>query len=145
MTEEKIIVEKFRRYRWLLREIKHLEEEKERIRSLMERTTKALSDSPKGSFADGTRLETSTEKIIQIEELVSGQIKQLKEQRAEIESFLSLLESPKERTLLRMKYIDGMTWEEIEQKEHLDERWARRIVGRAIHKIALKSPPDLMI
>ena len=143
--KEKSIVERFRRYRWLLREIKHLEEEKERIRSLMERTTKALSDSPKGSFGDGTMLETGTEKMIQIEERIAGQIIQLTKHRSAIESLLSLLESPKERTLLRMKYIDGMTWEEIEKREYLDERWARRIVGRAIHKIALKSPPDLMI
>ena len=144
MTETEVL-EKFRRYRWLVREIEHLVEELERIRSARERMTPILSDAPKGSFGDGTMLETGTEKMIQIEERIAGQIIQLTKHRSAIESLLSLLESPKERTLLRMKYIDGMTWEEIEKREYLDERWARRIVGRAIHKIALKSPPDLMI
>lgn len=144
MTETEVL-EKFRRYRWLVREIEHLVEELERTRSAREWMTPILSDAPKGSFGDGTMLETGTEKMIQIEECIAGQIIQLTKHRSAIESLLSLLESPKERTLLRMKYIDGMTWEEIEKREYLDERWARRIVGRAIHKIALKSPPDLMI
>lgn len=44
----------------------------------------------------------------------------------------------RERTLIRMHYLDGKTWSQIQDEKELSERTLYRISGKAIKKIISK-------
>ena len=52
--------------------------------------------------------------------------------REEINEQIDLLDSSEEQMLLRYRYIDGLTWDEIERMMNVSERTVFRIHGNAL-------------
>lgn len=50
----------------------------------------------------------------------------------EIEQYLDTVTDPEVRTLIRYKYLDGMTWEEAGRELKMDPSWCRRKVLHAL-------------
>lgn len=72
------------------------------------------------------------EKIDEIQRSVEEKVAQLISLRDEINARIDMLDSHEEQVLLRYRYIDGCTWEEIERMMNVSERTAFRIHGRAL-------------
>lgn len=72
------------------------------------------------------------EKIDEIQRSVEEKIAQLISLRDEINSRIDMLKNHEEQILLRYRYIDGCTWEEIERMMNVSERTAFRIHGSAL-------------
>lgn len=72
------------------------------------------------------------EKIDEIQRSVEEKIAQLISLRDEINSRIDMLKNHEEQILLRYRYIDGCTWEEIERMMNVSERTAFRIHGNAL-------------
>lgn len=49
-----------------------------------------------------------------------------------IEQYLDTVTDPEVRTLIRYKYLDGMTWEEAGRELKMDPSWCRRKVLHAL-------------
>ena len=138
MTEEEV-AEKLKRYIYLYQEIEILLEELERAKSYRERMTQLLSDVPKGGGSDGTMLETATERIIEIETRIAGQVHQLTQERMETDEMISSINNQRMRMIMRMHYISGKTWEQIADALFMDIRWVFRMRKKAIKKLTIKS------
>ena len=61
------------------------------------------------------------------------------EKRKEIETVIETLEDKTLQLLLRYRYIDGMTWEQIAVKMRYDYRWVLRLHGRALERLTIES------
>lgn len=72
------------------------------------------------------------EKIDEIQQSVEEKVAQLISLRDEINARIDMLDSHEEQVLLRYRYIDGCTWEEIERMMNVSERTAFRIHGSAL-------------
>ena len=72
------------------------------------------------------------EKIDEIQRNVEEKVAYLISLRDEINARIDMLDSHEEQILLRYRYIDGFTWEEIESMMNVSERTAFRIHGNAL-------------
>ena len=66
--------------------------------------------------------------------------KQAQAAKDEINKALESLEEPSHRTVLRMKYIDGMTFQQIADHLHYSKRQIQRIHGRALKHVTQCHP-----
>ena len=52
-----------------------------------------------------------------------------------VESAISEVAHPDHRAILRLRYVDGLTWEQISERTHFNERWCRRLHDRGLAQI----------
>ncbi len=72
------------------------------------------------------------EKIDEIQRSVEEKVAQLIALRDEINSRIDMLENHEEQLVLRYRYLDNCTWEEIERMMNVSERTIFRIHGSAL-------------
>ena len=125
-------------YRRLEQNIERDMEELPRLESRAEKITSMVSDMPKGS-QQGDSLQRSVEKICELKVSLNQRIDAAVEKRKEIETVIETLEDKTLQLLLRYRYIDGMTWEQITVKMRYDYRWVLRLHGRALERLTIES------
>lgn len=118
-------------YRDLNREIDRELEELSRWRSRAEQITPDTSGIPGGGSED--RIQTAIEKICEIENQIKDKIDRLISLRQEIERTIDAVPDSRYREVLRRKYIDGCTFEQIAEKMDRSDRWVKYL-----HKCALR-------
>ena len=76
--------------------------------------------------------------------LIDEQIERLKQERLKrqqindrIDLAIRRMEEPEEQRVLRLRYIQGLKWEEVAVKMGCDPRQARRIHGRALNNFKM--------
>lgn len=102
-------------YRQLCREIRELEDEKE---ALAQGSLPASWPIGSGSRRRGMVKDAvgdTAAKLWQLSQLLAQRLNQLIALRQEIEEFIADLQ-PDERRLLRLYYIEGLTWEKIAER-----------------------------
>ena len=72
------------------------------------------------------------EKIDEIQRSVEEKVAHLIQLRDEMNTQIDMLDSREEQTLLRYRYIDGFTWEEIARMLNVSVRTVHRIHGAAL-------------
>ena len=97
-----------RQYRAILREIGHLEAEKE---AMLGSLGQPKSDGqPNGKGRIGDPVLQAVAKRAKLQKLIDDRLDRLIALREEIETAIADLPAT-ERDLMRLRYIDGMTWE----------------------------------
>ena len=109
MTKEELknFIENKREIEIIKDKLEYLEEKKTSIKSLI------IDDMPKGYNGDNDRIGAL---LGEIEELINiYREKELKliKQQIQIENAIENLDDPTDRNIIRLKYIDGHTWERI--------------------------------
>ena len=129
------------RYQAINREVDALCEECVRLRSLAERVgCGQLSDMPKGKNSNPSAYFTRViEQLIEKENEINAKIDEMLIVRDEISSTIDSVSDATLRTLLRFRYICGMTWEEIAVKMYYTYQWVCELHGRALRCITLDS------
>lgn len=97
------------------------------------------SDMPAG--AGGPR--DLSEYMVKVEELERDLNRQLDEcirLEVQIRRDIDMLEDEREREILRLRYIDGMTWEQVASSIPCDVRTATRAHGRALEAFCPSLP-----
>ena len=122
------------RYQSINRQVKSKLDEIERLRSLETKITPTLSDMPKGG-GSSNKIELVTERIDEIEQQMSDELKNLVDTRAEIEAVIQQVESEPYREVLERRYIHGEHWEQIAVNMNYDYRWVLRLHGKALAEI----------
>lgn len=128
---------KLHSYRDLLEEYNQIKDELAKVEAFME--------SPRGSNLDGMpRSPGGGDPIlgvvshhIALQEKYKAQLYKLAAAQAEIENLIDGLE-PGERRLMRCRYIDGMTWEEVCVRIGYSWRQTHNIHSRILDKLAEK-------
>ena len=123
-------------YRRLEQNIERDMEELQRLESRAEKITSMVSDMPKGS-QQGDSLQRSVEKICELKVSLNQRIDAAVEKRKEIETVTETLEDKTLQLLLRYRYIDGMTWEQIALKLNYSYMHVCRLHGQSLSQIML--------
>lgn len=89
-----------------------------------------ITDMPRGGPA--VDLTDQMSKLIDLKNLYTVKYNMRFDQQMKIESAIDTLEDPVERALVRYKYIDGLTWEEVCVK--IDYGWDRT---HHLHRLSL--------
>lgn len=137
LTEEhKIKIKYLNQYRYLNsnidRKIKSLEDWRSKIFNV----TATMSDMPKGSNRSNV-IENGVAAIDEIESSINQDINDLVNLRAEIENKIESVEDLKLRELLKCRYLDFKSWEEIAYKNNYTWQWAYKLHEKALDKIIL--------
>ena len=72
------------------------------------------------------------EKIDELEREIEEKIRRLMELKEEISNAIDMLESHDEQMVLRYRYLDRLSWEEISHMMYVSERTVYRIHGEAL-------------
>lgn len=124
------------RYRSADAEINDLLREKDRIMTRLTKCTASISGMPHGS-SDADRLSDGVDKLIALDNEIDAKIDTLVAMRREIMRYISALGSDTQKRLLRLRYIDGMTWERIAVEMHYERRQINRIHGYALSALEM--------
>lgn len=124
------------RYQSINRQVKSKLDEIERLRSLETKITPTLSDMPK-SGGINNKIELVTERIDEIEQQMSDELKMLVDTRAEIEAAIQEIDEAVYRELLERRYIYGERWEQIAVDMIYDYRTVFKVLYRALDKLQI--------
>ena len=122
-------------YQAIERRINRLLDEK---RGWMEKATAVnpvLSDMPKGGGAD--KIQNAVCRIADIEADINREIDRQIDLRERIETAICAIPDGRLRDLMRYRYIDGLTWEQIAVEMHYSYVHICRMHGQALAVIML--------
>lgn len=118
---------------------------KQVVETLQLRLSAALSDSiritsqPKDVAVQSSRGNSTEDRNIQYiskTEAISNQITEYRGYMSEIEAAVNSVGNPKYRLLLRLRYIDGESWESVAEVMGMSEKWVREDLNfRAIREL----------
>ena len=123
-------------YRAIERRINRLIDEKAAWNAKATATTSSFSDMPR-SGGGSDKIQTTVEKIIEIEEKLDHEIDAFVDLRNRIEAAVEKLEDGRLRDVMRYRYIDGMKWEQIAVEMHYSYMQVCRLHGKALLEIML--------
>lgn len=128
-----------KRYGDLDREINSLLREQESWRALLLRVTPAYSMSAKGS-SDPHSKDNIYSRIAELNDQINAAIDRRLDIRAEINAAIEQVQSDRQRTLLRLRYIEGKKWDDIAEYMHydIDGRKVFSLHGRALLSLKVK-------
>ena len=122
-------------HRQIDNEITAINEEMERLRELSTKTSNPLSGMPSGGGKNAAPYEDIVHRIIEIERQRNRKISELLILKVEIEGVIAKVDDIRLRSILRDKYINGLTLEQIAVNHNYSWRHLRRLHGEALSKI----------
>lgn len=125
-----------RRYQDSLRREQELAEEVEQLRSRACKVTPSLSGMP-GGTSDGQVLPRAVEQILEAQQELKAQIEQCNTIRREVVDAIEQITNPRDKEILRRRYLLGERWEYIAVSMHLEYRWITRRHRESIESLLL--------
>lgn len=83
------------------------------LNNLATKATVTYSDMPKNPNHDGSRLEDTVIKIIELEEEINQEMQKLLELKKDIVRSINSVDDAVLQTILELRYLSYMSWEEI--------------------------------
>ena len=121
-----------RQYRHLLREIRELEREKKHV--LDRYLSPPQPTGMPGAHDDGDRIGDIVAKRDRYQRLIDKKLGELIDLRHEIEKAIENLPS-EDRRLIRLRYIEGWSWQRVADALHYSVRQALRHHGRILQQM----------
>lgn len=121
-------------YGMVERNIRRLEEEKERWRQRALHITPSWSNSP-GGGSGKDKIQTAVEKACLIEDKIVAEIDRLVDLREEIEAVIGAVPDPVQRELLERRYIQLQSLERIAVEMNYSYERVRHLHGYALAKV----------
>lgn len=116
------------RARTLDREINSLLEEKQNVRDRILKITQSYT----GNVVQATKDPHKFDRVVELELEIDRNIDELVRVKAEILNAISKLSDGRYREILRLRYLKGMTFEEIAVEMHYSWRHVCTLHGRAL-------------
>lgn len=127
-------------YQHLRREIRQLEDQLAELESrITSPRTPKLSFLPRAK-GNGYALEAGMDRYADLVEIYRTKLERLYSERAAIEQAIESLE-PIERMVLRARYIEGRTWEDVAERINYSYVQTWRIHARALQKLEDEDVP----
>lgn len=114
-------------------EIESLRERIERIKSDRERMTQTITGMPLRKGQEKSRIEELTARLMELEEELVDRILQREAEIREVEAWIETIK-PYQRNVIRLRYVDGKTWKQVQRLTSYSKR-----AVLAINKNARKS------
>nr|DAE86963.1 MAG TPA: Protein of unknown function (DUF1492) [Caudoviricetes sp.] len=93
----------------------------ERIKSDRERMTQAITGMPQSKGQEKSRIEELTTKLMELEEQLADKLWQRETEIKEVEAWIETLK-PHQRNVIRLRYIEGRTWRQVQKLTHYTKR-----------------------
>lgn len=119
------------RARTLDREINSLLEEKQNVRDRILKITQSYT----GNVVQATKDPHKFDRVVELELEIDRNIDELVRVKAEILNAISQLPDGRYREILRLRYLKGMTFEQIAVELHYSWRHVCTLHGRALLKM----------
>lgn len=117
-------------YRCADDEIDDLLRQKEQIMARLTQVTPKYSGMPGGG--DNDAMVDGVERLLEVERAINERVAEAMALRREIETCIDSLASNAQRRLLRLRYIEGLSWGRIGQLMGYDRTWVWRIHEKAL-------------
>ena len=105
---------------------------REKMIDQMTKATQTLS----GDVVQSTKDPHVFDSLGELAMEIKRSVKQSQQIKAEVLAAISKVQNTNYRTLLTLRYIDGLSWEEIAVEMHYSYRHACRVHGRALIEIS---------
>ena len=126
----------------LAREAEDMSERIQRLRAMLERTTTTIKDMPGGGGGCvGDKMADSFAKLDEWEREAGHRTEVYLDHAWIVERAILALPDDRHRLILRLRYLDGLTWEEISDKSNYDERWCRRLHKKGLAALGITFDP----
>lgn len=99
--------------------INDLLREKEKLMTMLTRTTAAINGMPRGN-GEPDKMTKGIDKLVKLEKLIDEEIDKLADKRKEITSSIDAMPNDTYRRVLRLRYIEGLKWDSIADIMHYD-------------------------
>ena len=104
------------------------------LRAMATKVTQVLTpDKVKGGMEN--RREESIAKIVDMEKEIGASIDNLKKIREQVECAINAIPDANQRDVLRLRYLNGKTWEQIAVQLEFSYQWVCKLHGRALQNI----------
>lgn len=100
-----------------------------------------LDAMPRGGSSPGSAVETAAIRHAELLERYETKVAELSKALIEIEEAIEVLE-PRERTLIRLHYAEGLTWEEVCVRMCYSWRQVHRIHAKALETLKNKEATE---
>lgn len=105
------------------------------LRALAEKAASTLSDTLTGGTRNFHRMEDVIAKMVDLESGINADLKALIDLKHEIVTVVKCVSHPELQTLLELRYLCFMTWEEISVSLRLEIRLVHRLHNRALNEV----------
>lgn len=119
------------------RRIKAKERQLEALKAHAVYTSPKISDMPHGSASCKSAMEEAAVKIIELEQYISEQIQELVRLKKEIASVIKAINNPEYETILEMRYLSFMSWDEIQYRMEYSQCYMFKVHGFALEMIRI--------
>lgn len=126
----------------LVREANDLTERLQRLRSMAEQIT--IASKPYVGFScDGSsdRVGNLSAALVDMEAEGQRRIEAYFDNAQQVSLAIDSIPDSTQRTILRLRYLDGLMWEEISEKTHYNERWCRELHKRGLVALGVQRQP----
>ncbi len=129
-------IEYLKRYNVCLKEVDRLQEEKERLKSIRDKITPSYSDMPKGGGTDKTDIAAS---IIDLDMEIEYQMEKWIKYGEEIKQAIETVEDIGLKLLIKYRYINNMTFEQIAVTTDKSWKQTHRNHQKALEQIKINN------
>lgn len=134
--------EQLKEYRSIKLERDHLADMiKEMEATLYAPRSQRLDGMPRGGSSPGSMVETAAIKHAELLDRYQQKVAELSAALVDIEKAIEVLE-PRERTLIRLHYAEGLTWEEVCVAMNYSWRQVHRIHAKALETLRSKEATE---
>ena len=132
---EKMTKERLRSYTFLVKEIEAQKERLAQLEASLLYPQQSIGDGvPRSKFATD-RMATLIANKVALEEAIMENIAKAQKEAAAIEKAIQTLKEPIDRELMRLKYLYGLTWEEVAERLERSRQWITVLHGRILQKL----------
>ncbi|MEG6521168.1 sigma factor-like helix-turn-helix DNA-binding protein [Desulfotomaculum sp. 1211_IL3151] len=118
-------------YYWVRRNIQRLKDKLLELETEATKQTTILNHAPKGGGYNKDKIAGLVAKIMEVQDEINGQLQGSYALLAKIEKAIRVLPQ-REGYLIRARYLDLKTWEQIAADMHYSWRWIHRIHSEAL-------------
>lgn len=127
--------ERLKEYTWIKENINELEDRLLEIDTKLQKVTTELTTDRVQTTKDNDKWTNLINQRMQVEELINAEITNGLEEMREIERMISVLPE-REKLLMRYRYINCLTWEEIAFKMFYTWQHMHRIHAECLRKLS---------
>lgn len=129
----------FMNYRALVLEVRQLKSHLASLERMLDSVPgPQFSFTPKGPHSGGSPVEKQVTRFLDVQELYKAKLARKLAQLVVVEEAIDSLDSPAERLVMRLRYMEGRSWVSVcslLQREGYSERQVYRLHGFALQKL----------
>ena len=111
-------------------------ERAQRYRDMAMRATGRVSAVRFGGTSRRSKVEDNVLAMMDVEKELRERMEELMKETRRVEKMISLMTDDRYHAVLQLRYLCGMSWEEVASKLHFSVRWVHKLHGEGLKQLA---------